>query len=497
MRVLFIRPNAGYIVMYPPQPPVGSLALASFLQSRGHTVRVFDHQVERGLMKAVREFRPDAVAVTLLGESSIPDAVKTSRALKALGLPVLWGGHLASAIPELAVRCDFVDYVGISEGEYTLLELLEVIEGKRARETVLGIAYVDENGEYRRTADRPFADLADFPPMDYSLLLMERYMVPQKFTKRPMTMITSKGCPYSCTFCFNSEFHRCQRREYPREMIFGQIKTLAENYGVDHVVFWDEIVSVNRRELNAFCKGIADLQVGISWEAQMRVGVLTREDLEVMHAAGCRKLFFGLESGSAEMRKALRKTFDDSKIDETFRNCREVGIQAGAVFILGLPGETPEQLRETIRLYFRLRPVLTHWSHYLPILGSQLYRTLEADGKISAPTTLETIAQPKIIFQVSANNYSQIPDRELRVVQCFVQWLLLFGKKHGDLDIKTAIRREFINLRSVGLRGLTRGLWNAAKLFCSVVWHVHAYPSIRKKYDLYAENFGRTEWNDA
>ena len=132
MRVLFIQPKVGTIVELYPAAPLGPLSLASFLQSKGHAVRIFDHTVEDDFEEAIAEFAPDAAAVTLLGSAMIPDASALSRVLKAKGLPVFWGGHMASAIPELVARAEFVDYVGISEGEYTLLELLEVAEGRRA-----------------------------------------------------------------------------------------------------------------------------------------------------------------------------------------------------------------------------------------------------------------------------------------------------------------------------------------------------------------------------
>ena len=117
MRVLFIRPNAGFYVHYAAQLSLGLLALASFLQSKGHAVRIFDHELEHDLMKDVTEFKPDAVAVTLFSDATIPDAMQISRTLKALGLPILWGGHMASAVPEEVARSGCADYVGISEGE--------------------------------------------------------------------------------------------------------------------------------------------------------------------------------------------------------------------------------------------------------------------------------------------------------------------------------------------------------------------------------------------
>ena len=502
MRVLFIRPTAGFLFPHTPMPPLGPLALASFIQSRGHTVRVFDHQVEPHLMKAAAEFKPDAVAITLLAQSMIPDAVRISRAMKAQGVRVFWGGHMASTIPEKIARSGFVDYVGISEGEYTLLELLEVAQGKRARETVLGISYVDENGEYRRTPDRPFADLADFPPMNYALLPMEQYFTKYMHANRMLPMVTSRGCIFNCTFCFNNEFHRCQRREFPREVIFQQLKTLVRDFRIDGTFFFDELFGADKQALLAFCQGMKDLDLGLIWFSTATAGVLSREDLRLMYDAGCRMLEYGLESGSPEMQKKLNKRFSLAKIDETFRNCRDAGIAVQANFIIGFPDETPEQVRETVRLYFRTRPEKPSVNFYEPIPGTQLYRALEAAGHPLPKITVDGTKSKIMPRYVLDQNYSRVPNRDLKVIMNFICWEMVFGKKHEAPDArrkplaKMAISHLRDNLRAMGPGGLTRGLWESAKYICTVAWYAHAYPSIRKKYDLYAKNFGRTDWDN-
>ena len=499
MRVLFVRPKVGFFVSVS-SPPLGSLALASFLHTKGHAVRIFDHEIERDLTKAVTEFKPDAVAITLLGESQVPDALAIARALKALGLPVFWGGYMASAVPELVARSGFADYVGISEGEYTLLELLDVIEGKRAPETVLGIAYVDGNGEYHRTADRPFADPAEFPPMDYSLIPVERFNYTLSIANRTSLMMTSKGCPYSCTFCFNSEFHRCQRRVYPKEVILQQIRDLAERHGVDGIYFADEIFGTDKQELRALCKGLKELNL-VAWATETTIGALSREDLVLMHDAGCRLLCFGLESGSAEMRKKLHKFYDASKINETFCNCREVGILTYGFFIIGLPDETPEQVRETVHLYLRTQPDLGSMAFYVPIPGTQLCQELEAAGRLELPKTLEAMVHPAMARQSMLQNYSRIPDKDLRVILNFFYWRMAFKKKRKVPGVKRSpilvmeVKNLLAYLRNEGPRGLARGLWNSAKYFCTVAWYAHAYPSIRRKYDLASKNFGRADWD--
>jgi len=500
MRILYVRPKAGFYISFSAQPPISSLALASFTQSKGHTVRIFDRETEKNFMETVKEFAPDVVAVTLLSASLIPDAMQFSRELKAMGLPVLWGGHMASAIPELVLRSGFVDYVGISEGEYTMLELLDVAAGTRTPESVLGIAYLDENGAYQKTADRPFADLADFPPLDYSLINVERYIDKFHYANRVFMMITSKGCVFSCKFCFNSDFHRCQQRLYPFEVLFEQMRTLKEKFHIDGVSFTDELFGANKQALRDFCRGMKELD--LKWGAGSTLGMLTREDLQLMHDSGCRTLMFGLESGSAEMRKSLHKYYNADKIDETFKNCREIGIMTCAAFIIGLPDETTEQLRETVHLYFRTNPELVLLYYYSPSPGSELYRELVDSGRLTPGTTLEAMERETMEYHELAYNFSHIPSKELRVIHGFINWQLVFGKKQkipGQKQVPmpiSALVNLFSYLFSVGLGGLVRAVWQSAAFFFSIAWYAHAYPSIRKKYDLYAKNKGRMDWSE-
>ena len=422
--------------------------------------------------------------------------------MKALGLPVFWGGHMASAIPEEAARCGCVDYVGISEGEYTLLELLEVIQGRRAPESVLGIAYVDENGAYHRTGDRPFADLADFPPLDYSLVPVERFLFRLQFSDNVFMMVTSKGCVHNCTFCSNKEYNRCQRRDIPNEVLFKQMKDLAENLGVKGLMFFDEFFGADKRKLRTFCEGLKELNLGLTWWAETTVSAMTREDLQMMHDAGCRALAFGLESGSAEVRKAVRKHYDASKVDEVLRDCREIGILVAVGLILALPDETPEQVRETVRLYFRTQPDIVRLPYFSPIPGTQLYRSLVEAGRLRAPKTLEDMGTQILGWDSLTVNFSRVPDKDLRVIKKYMHWQMVFGKKRKipqakrSRSLKMAFDNLRIYLRCAGLRGLARGLWDAAKFVCGVAWYANAYPSIRKKYDLYAKNLGRTDWGD-
>ncbi|MDR0531529.1 MAG: B12-binding domain-containing radical SAM protein [Oscillospiraceae bacterium] len=410
---------------------------------------------------------------------------------------------MASIIPEEILRAGCVDYVGISEGEYTLLELLEVLRGERTPERVLGIAYLDAEGSFHRTQDRPFADLADFPPLDFSLITVERYLQYSSWANRTFMIYTAKGCPFRCDFCYNKEYHRCQWRGYPKETVFSQIHELVQRYNVNGLLFCDEMFGTDKRRFREFCQSISETGYNIKWGAQTVMGTLSNEDIELMYAAGCRRIDFGLETGSAEMRKKIHKFYDASRISATIKKCRDLGLFVTNNFILGFPDETPEQLRETVRLYFGTLPSICACCLYYSLPGTQLYSELEEQGRVQRPKTLDGWIQKakKNAFE----NYSKIPTKELFTVLAFMTWQEVFRNSgrpsKGSVKLKSVFSTLFNRIRHFTLTTsfleAFQLAWHTLKRFCFIAWYAHAYPSIRKKYDLYAKNLGRTEWDDA
>jgi radical SAM superfamily enzyme YgiQ (UPF0313 family) len=450
----------------------------------------------------IAAFQPNALAVTVTTEAQIADAMAASETAKTLNCPVFWGGHAATVLADLVAKLPYVDYVGISEGEYTLLELLDVISGLENPEDCAGIVFSAKDGTVVRTQDRPFADLADFPPLNYSLVQTKKFFQYMDFASRMFHVFTSKGCPYKCSFCFNENFHKCQRRRYPLEVVMHQIRELVDDYGVNGVVFEDEMFGGNKEEFRTLCNALGSFEPRIYWAAQTVMGILSREELELAYASGCRTLVFGLESGSAEMRKKVQKYYDAGKIDETFRTCRELGISTMPNFIIGFPQEIPEQVRETVHLILRVNADVPNVSIFTPVPGSKSYADLVASGSLKPIEDIEEYARNPKNRQTVTQNFSLIPTRELRCISSFFYWVLAFGGKSGKKTRKKGMVKVAVIglLNHIAIEGLRRGVANlvgTAKIFLRTFWYSHAYPSILKKYDLYKKNFGRTDWDTA
>jgi len=492
MKVLLIHPNCGFQPL-PQAAPLGLLSIAAFLKQRGYQVRVYDRNVEKlSLQKVLRTFAPDAAGLCVATMMHVHDSVAISRRLRNDGIPVIWGGHMASIEPEMILRENAADYVVIGEGEITFHELLQAIENKSGTAQVKGIAAIDETGAVRRTPERRFADLADFPVIDWSLVDPAKFFAPRFGCKRVMFLYVSKGCPGSCAFCINTGYHHSRHRQRPNEYVISEIRELTEKHGMDGVYFVDEIFGLRKTMLHDLCRRLRGLETGIHWGCETKLGLMSREDYQAMYDAGCRWIYFGIESGSPEMQKRIRKNIDLEKIEGEIQLCREIGISTNCGIILGFPDETEEQLQETVSLLLRLAPNLVQAVAFFPMPGSAYCSQLVNEGRLILPQTLREWGSFAPLTSMFIN-FSDVPTRDLRVIQSFFSWRSFTRRdfpKDAAKRYSFALNTIAASLRNIlrqGLLKMLRYAFTSARLFLTIAWYAHAFPGIRKKYGLRAK----------
>jgi len=484
--------------------PLAVLSLASFMKREGHEVRIYERGIEnRSVSQVLEEFEPDVFVCTLMFAQQIADMQRICRKLRALrpGIPILCGGLTASLIPKLILQEGLADYVGIGEGEYTLMELLEVVGGQRDPSTVQSLVYLDPNRQPVHTPLRPFANLKDFPETDFTLLPTGKYSTVFPGSLRFLMVCASKGCPGQCTFCFNTVYHRCQYRARARASVMREIETLVSDYGADGIVFMDELWGGDKEELWAYCDAISALseKLGkpIRWACSTRIGVLRFEDMKRMADSGCWSISFGLESGSPEVLKHVKKGYPLTKVISDFDNCKAAGMRVMANAIFGFPDETPAQIKQTVHTIFRLNPTIYSTGPFYASPGTVEYDNLVSAGRLEPPKGLAGWSELGERRFMEAN-YSAIPDRELKVIHYFFYWRMLFqdrkDQKTGRLDyIKISLQRVLDN---IGRNGFFYFIFKHFRLALYSAWYYYAFPGIRKKYDLYPRNFGRKDWDD-
>lgn len=492
MRILFIVASTGYY-RSGLSNPLGVLSIATNLKKNGYDVKLYDRNTDKTkIEKLIKAYDPDLVGVSLVSSRGLKDAVKVSKTVKKFGKPVIWGGQMPTMQTELCFDCKDIDYVMMGEGELTWLEFAGKIRAFESPDNIDGIAY-KRDGKIIYTKCREFADLKDLPLIDWSITDPQTYY--QKYIyDNLLYLFSSKGCPFNCAFCGNLGYHRCTHRRRPTDMTLDEIENLVNNYHLNAVYFTDELWCAKKEDAYEFCRKVKERKLKFFWGCDSRADQYSKDDLKMMHDAGCRWLLFGGESGSELTLNKMNKGITASKVEEAVKNCREIGIAPIVTLVIGLPGETEAEVKETVALGMRLQTKFVLVFHYFPTPGSDMQRELIEKGLYVPPRTLKEEGNA-IAMETLDNNFSKIPSKDLRVIRCFFLWDAFTQK--GSFDPQNeksfAFAKDTINdffnvITKRGFIYFVIGMFSAAKEFLTILWYVTAYPGIRKKYGLYIKN---------
>lgn len=487
MRVLLINPKASQLNKRrkATSVPLGLMAIASYIELKGHTVKIVDLTLKSdNIKKHLKSFNPDVVALTVHSTLSTKSAIKISKTAKKYNKPVVWGGYIASLLTELCFKESCVDFIVIGEGEVTFSELLDSMENGSSYNNIDGLAYADKDGVHKNK-DREFADLADFPPIDWSLVNAAKYGQNFFQCKKMIYVYLSKGCPAKCSFCYNPQYYKSTQRRRPPEYVVDEIEYVIENHGVDGIYFSDEFWYPGKEDMQTLFRLIKERELKFLWACQTRVGVFNKEELQQMYDAGCRWILFGVESGCEARIKEIKKGIDLRSIKETFDNCREVGITTQSTFIIGYPGETEEELKETVDFAFSLKADFCPFNILYFQPGSEFFDTAVSSGRYNPPESLKEWGKSQT-DEYYGPNFSNVPRKELLVIHFYTQWLAFSQKKSNGsnpyLLAKNTLLELLDNMFKFGFSSFFIGTLVSAKQFLTVVWYAKAYPKVLKKY---------------
>jgi len=487
MKVLLINPNVGYYTRALSNP-LGLLSIGTYLKQSGHEVMIYDRCVDKTSIKRVIDsFAPGVVGVSVMSSRGLKDAIKVSKEIKKTGIKVVWGGQLPSMQIELVLENDYVDMVSYGEGEETWKELVRCLENDEDYHSLKGIAY-KQGSEIKINPCRAFSNLSDMPVSDWLMLDVPKYMQTYLGCKKMVYLYSSKGCPCRCAFCSNVNFHKSTHRKRPNENVIKEIKYLSENNGLDGVFFSDELWCTKKSDMFDFCQRVKENNLNFHWGVQLRIGMLDEEDYRIMYEAGCRWIFFGVESGSDEILERIHKNIDKSAIKPTMDALRKIGITSICSFIIGFPDETAKQLRDTVELINNINANLTPIYHFTPLPGTELYDEMIKQKRYKAASSLEELAEVVATESVGVN-LSSVPTVDLRVIRSWFHWKGFVSKNAYSAGKTFEFAKQTITsgLHSISLKGPVSFLVNgfaALYEFLYVFWYAHAYTSVKEKYNL-------------
>jgi radical SAM superfamily enzyme YgiQ (UPF0313 family) len=342
------------------EPNIGVLTLAAILRPRWETAVVEVNAIWNEVDRRPDEFREAvfrAVAATgsdVVGFSSIcgtyPTTVRLAEVVKQR-MPtarIVFGGPHASVVDvQTLAAFPFVDAVIRGEAEQSFPEWIEAISAGSPLHHVAGLTYRGPFG-VQRNGDPPVLsdlDLVPFPAFD---------MHPGVERLEVLPLELGRGCPYGCTFCSTNDFFRRRFRLKSPAVVLSQMKIAHFKYGVRCFDLVHDMFTVDRRRVVDFCNELIRSGCGFTWSCSARTDRVDRELLVLMRDAGCRGIFFGIETGSQRMQGVVDKGLDLVHARETLELCSSLGIQNTASFIAGYPEETLEDLRDTVRFLTRV-----------------------------------------------------------------------------------------------------------------------------------------------
>ncbi|MEM3550224.1 MAG: radical SAM protein [Candidatus Bathyarchaeia archaeon] len=378
MRVCLVSPpysSAVKSVVGVSPPPLGLAYLASMVRDE-YDVRVVDSNVLDYSLDDVRRelknFYPDVVGITST-TPSIYEAYKVAEVAKSVrgDCVVVLGGPHATFLPEeVLTDCRSVDVVVHGEGEITFQELVDAIDRGIRIEEVRGITF-RKGGKVVTTKPRPFVDDLDsipFPSLD--MLPVERYALKEV---RYMPIITSRGCPFKCSFCASSRlFGGCWRGRSAKNVV-EEIRLIHDRFKIKNIEFVDDTFTLNGRRVEEICDEILREGLDISWGASSRVDTISKRLAEKMRKAGCWIVYLGIESASQKILNAMGKKITISQIVKAVKTLKEAEIQILGSFILGFPEETVETAKQTIAFAKKLGLDYAQFSILTPYPGTPIY----------------------------------------------------------------------------------------------------------------------------
>lgn len=432
MRVLFIYP----MIDSPPGVNHGLVALSGVLKHAGHATRMVYANEQLGalpthaeILDVIRDWKPGLLAFSVMSQQ-YAWAVEVAKACRAAfpGIPSVVGGVHVTMVPEEVTAQNHFDYVCVGEGDYALLELVNRLERGEDTTSVPNLRMI-RDGKTIVNPVAPFPDLASLPPLDYDLFDVGHIV---KVKKGWMGLLTSRGCPYKCTYCFNKEIvdqymadgaaKRAKEflRTYPTPRILDEIRALkARHPHIRTLIFDDDLFTLNKQYVKEFCAAYKASGIGIPFVVNAHVQQFDDEIAAALKDAGCLILKFGLESGSERVRKEiLWRPMSNVRIAKSFEAGHKQDLHTSAFVMFGLPTETREEIFETIDLCAQVQMGRFRWAIFFPFPGTAGY-TISKEKDLIDPVKMKGMGN---YFDGSCLKFSPEHDLFIEKLGRFFHW---------------------------------------------------------------------------
>lgn len=367
---------------YTGEVPIGVLYLAGQLEKAGFQPIIFDltvnpHPTEQFLEK-LDELDPLLLGFSLtVLNSRFTQELARSFKRRRPQVPIVFGGPHVTILPQKHAGYDFVDFVITNEGELALVQL-----ARQVRDDNINLSVSPE----KKIIHGQHPNLNELALPARHLIDIDQYRRRSEVMNVTPTDIvcTSRGCPFNCTFCSSKTvWHQRYYMRNPQKVV-DEIELLMKKYGTKGIYFREDNFTVSQKHVLGICQEIERRNLHVSWECESRVDTVTKDMLAAMKETGCSGIWCGVESGSQRILKKINKGFTVDKILSFYEWCEDLDIPTAAMFMLGFPSETPDDLRASYELALNLPTNKVQFATYCGFPGSEMYEEIKARDLVSA-----------------------------------------------------------------------------------------------------------------
>jgi anaerobic magnesium-protoporphyrin IX monomethyl ester cyclase len=480
MKILLINPPQTFFPGSDPPAanlPLGLLYVAAVLDRAGYNTEILDAFIADFPFRKIRDVtevgmpygrikeeiqrrRPDIVGIANPFTSQVEHAIRVADIVKEVDpniLTVVGGPHVTVVPTKFLEEAKNVDIAVIGEGEQTMLDIVRFFERKKKIENVHGIAH-SIGEKIVLNSPRTFNEnLDELPFPAYHLIDMEQYLDPTRieyrsFQKRALSMITSRGCPFNCSFC-SVHLHMGKTfRAHSVDYVINHLEYVVNKYRVKTIYFEDDNLTFDIRRFEAICDKIIEKDIKFQWETPngVRADYLTLGLLKKMKKSGCQSLFVGIESGDQFiLDNIIGKSLKLKNVIKFAEMCKKIGLKTGAFYVIGFPGETKESITKTVEFALMLKREYDVGMHLLfatPSYGTRLYEECNAKGFIPrnlTPRAFAEVRQNWGLPLIETENFTAMEVKEIasKAMKAYRKLSIINYIKYPKKTLKTVLNQ--------------------------------------------------------
>jgi anaerobic magnesium-protoporphyrin IX monomethyl ester cyclase len=430
LTVVLVQPPASHAVesLFPQteseegigaKPPLGILYIGTYLKARtSHRVILLDAQVEgwdvETLVEETLRRRPDVVGITAWTDFWF-SAHRTAEVLKqrAPDVHIVIGGPHIGIYPDVTLEHSAADSVVLGDGEVPMMLLTNALANGQRPSDIPGVHFKEHGVREGATKWYIEKDLDHLPHPDRRLLPIEKYSSVLGKRKFVTTMITSRGCPFKCTYC---KLNFQKTLQHSARYVIDEFTEIAR-LGISEVEVYDDTFTWSARRVQDICRGLVEGDVRVEWAIRDRVTGVKAENLDLLRRAGCIRIHLGIESGSDKTLETVKKKITTAQAREAVSLVKRAGFTTLTYFMLGLPGETRADAQATIDFALEMDTDYAEFNICIPYAGTEMYETALREKVIAHDYWRDFAVSPVPDFTIPAlieDNLSRAELMQLR-----------------------------------------------------------------------------------